>query len=334
MPMTEEDEKEEEEAEEEEEGEEEEGEAEEGEDSDDESDDEEERPFFGALSGRLVSQVLLVFIGVILGVALTEPQRFSVAFIARRGAAVDEVLPPSPPRTVPFDEDEDYDDEEAGEDELDDEYAEMHADWMREQGWEQHIDPASGKPFYYHAPSQVSQWERPTTSPASPMEAGEDELPAGWHSATDPDTGRPYFWSDSDRETTTWAHPGRKPLKAGWEEHCCMAKVSSWLAAALGPWLAATRRHPAQPSWSCRKTLGDLLAPTPPPLTNQALGRRREALLLLLARKRTVKLGASQLERSHAFSRLVSASFIYYLLTYLLPIFRCPGPVPEFPDHL
>ena len=69
MPMTEEDEKEEEEAEEEEEGEEEEGEAEEGEDSDDESDDEEERPFFGALSGRLVSQVLLVFIGVILGVA-------------------------------------------------------------------------------------------------------------------------------------------------------------------------------------------------------------------------------------------------------------------------
>ena len=113
-----------------------------------------------------------------------------------------------------------------------------------------------------------------------------------------------------------------------------MAKVSSWLAAALWPWLAATRRHPAQPSWSCRKTLGDLLAPTPPPLTNQALGRRREALLLLLARKRTVKLGASQLERSHAFSRLVSASFIYYLLTYLLPIFRCPGPVPEFPDHL
>ena len=23
-----------------------------------------------------------------------------------------------------------------------------------------------------------------------------------------------------------------------------------------------------------------------------------------------------------------------YLLTYLLPIFRCPGPLPEFPDHL
>ena len=58
----------------------------------------------------------------------------------------------------------------------------------------------------------------------------------------------------------------------------------------------------------------------------QALGRRREALLLLLARKRTVKLGATQLERSHAFNRLVSASFTYYLLTYLLPIFRCPGP--------
>ena len=207
-----------------------------------------------------------MFIGVILGVALTEPQRFSVAFIAQRGAAVDEVLPPSPPRTVPFDEDEDYDDEEAGEDELDDEYAEMHADWMREQGWEQHVDPASGKPFYYHAPSQVSQWERPTTSPASPMEAGEDELPAGWHSATDPDTGRPYFWSDSDRETTTWSHPGRKPLKAGWEEHCCMAKVSSWLAAALGPWLAATRRHPPQASWSCRNHLGHLLVGSARPL--------------------------------------------------------------------
>ena len=254
----EEEEEEQEEQEEEEEGEE--------EDSDDEEDDEEERLTFGVLSGRLVSQVLLVLIGVILGVALTEPQRFSVAFIARRGAAVDEVLPPSPPRTVPFGEDEDYDEEEAGEDELDDEHAELHAEWMREQGWERHVDPASGKPFYYHAPSQVSQWERPTTSPASPMEAGEDDLPDGWRSATDPDTGRPYFWSDSDRETTTWSHPGRKPLKAGWEEHCCMAKVSSWLAAALGPWLAATRRHPPQPSWSCRNRLGHLLVGSARPL--------------------------------------------------------------------
>jgi hypothetical protein len=218
------------EAEQEEEDEEEKGEEEDS----DEDDDEEERPTFGVPSGRLVSQLLLVLIGVILGLALSQPERFSVAFIAR-GAAVDEMLPPSPPRTVPFDEDDE--DEEAGG--YEDEDDEMHADWMREQGWERHVDPTSGKPFYHHAPSQVSQWERPTTSPASPVEAGEDELPSGWSSATDPDTGQPYYWSDSSRETTTWVHP-RKRLKAGWEEHCSMAKVS-WLVATQ---VAATRRHP------------------------------------------------------------------------------------------
>lgn len=256
----------------------------EGEDSDEE-DDEEEGLTFGVLSGRLVSQVLLVLIGVILGVALTQPERFSVAFIAR-GAAVDEMLPPSPPRTVPFDED--YEDAEADEDE--DEDDEMHADWMREQGWERHVDPTNGKPFYHHAASQVSQWERPTTSPASPAEAGEDELPSGWSSATDPDTGRPYFWSDSSRETTTWVHPRRKLLKAGWEEHCSMAKVSPGSLPPLRP-PAATPR-PTLPSGAERRALADSTAFD----HHQALGRRREALLLPRERNHTVELGASQLE--------------------------------------
>lgn len=225
-------EEEEDEGEEEVEGEEEEG----GEEDSDEEDEEEERLTFGVLSGRLVSQVLLVLIGVILGVALSQPERFSVAFVAR-GAAVDEMLPPSPPRTVPFDED--HEDEEAGEDE--DEDDEMHADWMREQGWERHIDPNNGKPFYHHAASQVSQWERPTTAPASPAEAREDALPSGWSSAADPDTGRPYYWSDSSREITTWVHPGRKLLKAGWEEHRSRAKVSPGSLPPLRPPTATPR---------------------------------------------------------------------------------------------
>ena len=146
-----------------------------------EEEEEEERLSLGVLSGRLGSQVLLVLIGVLLGLALSQPERFSVAFIAR-GEDVDEMLPPSPPRTVPFHED--WEGEEAGEDEEDEE---SNAAWLRQEGWEQHFDPTNGKPFFHHAASKVSQWERPTRparSAAAEAEAGgADELPSGWRSA-------------------------------------------------------------------------------------------------------------------------------------------------------
>ena len=74
--------------------------------------------------------------------------------------------------------------EEAGEDEEDEE---SNAAWLRQEGWEQHVDPANGKPFFHHAASKVSQWERPTRparSAAAEAEAGgADELPSGWRSA-------------------------------------------------------------------------------------------------------------------------------------------------------
>ena len=39
-------------------------------------------------------------------------------------------------------------------------------------GWAQHTDPASGKPFYAHAATGQSQWERPAAAAAAPdMEA-------------------------------------------------------------------------------------------------------------------------------------------------------------------
>ena len=187
----------------EEEEDEEEGDEEEGEEEDDDEDDDEDRPTFGILSGRLFSQILLIAIGILIGLALSQPERFSLAALTRPASAP-RVLPPSPPRTVyatlPADDEEYEADDDEDEAELPD-------------GWEEHHDQQTGRAFYYHAATKTSTWERPSGDGA----AAEDELPAGWTVHKDPGTGRPFYYSETTRESV-WTHPGRR-LPAGWEEH-------------------------------------------------------------------------------------------------------------------
>ena len=147
---------------------------------------------------------MLIAIGILIGLALSQPERFSLAALTRlRPASAPRVLPPSPPRTVyatlPADDEEYEADDDEAEAELPD-------------GWEEHHDQQTGRAFYYHAATKTSTWERPSGDGA----AAEDELPAGWTVHKDPGTGRPFYYSETTRESV-WTHPGRR-LPAGWEE--------------------------------------------------------------------------------------------------------------------
>jgi len=69
-------------------------------------------------------------------------------------------------------------------------------------GWTEHVDPKSGKTYYYNKSTKETSWKKPTASAAP---AG-DELPAGWAEVKDPSSGKTYYYNKSTKETS-WKRP-------------------------------------------------------------------------------------------------------------------------------
>ena len=72
-------------------------------------------------------------------------------------------------------------------------------------GWQQHLDPTSGRPYYCNRQTGMTQWE----VPAEPMQAREagsaKELPHGWI-ALQAEDGRQYF-ANTITGKTQWDPP-------------------------------------------------------------------------------------------------------------------------------
>ena len=63
---------------------------------------------------------------------------------------------------------------------------------QQQNAWEQAVDSASGKPYYYNRVTGQRSWEPP--------------LPTGWHQASDPETGKPYYFH-KDTGVVVWERP-------------------------------------------------------------------------------------------------------------------------------
>lgn len=89
------------------------------------------------------------------------------------------------------------------------------------EGWVEHIDPASGNPYYIHTESGVSTWEKPLPPQGKALKRSmtiaqrEAPLPEGWVESVDAATGKTYY-SHAETGKSTWDKPlppERKALK-------------------------------------------------------------------------------------------------------------------------
>mmetsp|Transcript_15310 Transcript_15310/g.41957 ORF Transcript_15310/g.41957 Transcript_15310/m.41957 type:complete len:306 (-) Transcript_15310:99-1016(-) len=76
-------------------------------------------------------------------------------------------------------------------------------------GWEQVVDPSSGKTYYCNRATGESSWtppQAPAPAPAPAAAPAPTQLPEGWEQATDPASGRPYYFNRSTN-ATSWTPP-------------------------------------------------------------------------------------------------------------------------------
>jgi len=70
-------------------------------------------------------------------------------------------------------------------------------------GWTEHVDPRSGKTYYYNKSTKETSWKKPSAAPAPPPS---DELPPGWAECVDPNSGKTYYYNKTTKETS-WKRP-------------------------------------------------------------------------------------------------------------------------------
>jgi len=74
-------------------------------------------------------------------------------------------------------------------------------------GWEQLLDPRTGRTYYQNHITRTTQWEPPVPLPAAvPVNPASSPLPPGWTENIDPKTGRKYY-SNHITKTTQWERP-------------------------------------------------------------------------------------------------------------------------------
>ena len=100
------------------------------------------------------------------------------------------------------------------------------------EGWEELMDDNYGIPYFYHASSGETVWERPAPAPSMPsppaippplppeprpppaphpvLSSEPNSLPEGWEELMDEDYGIPYFYHASSGETV-WERPAPAP---------------------------------------------------------------------------------------------------------------------------
>lgn len=74
-------------------------------------------------------------------------------------------------------------------------------------GWEQHPDPATGRPYYCNRATGETSWT-PPAMPSGPSGGGGPggNLPPGWEEARDPQSGKTYYFNRATN-TTQWTPP-------------------------------------------------------------------------------------------------------------------------------
>lgn len=105
------------------------------------------------------------------------------------------------------------------------------------EGWQAYMDPASGRPYYYHEATEVYQWEYPEApqpvleqvpeqapaqaqrpAPAEPRY----ELPPGWYDLSEAEGMR--YYADVENEVSRWEPPPSYVHKT-WTRHVDGARV-------------------------------------------------------------------------------------------------------------
>lgn len=93
------------------------------------------------------------------------------------------------------------------------------------EGWEERVDPRTGKTFYVDHINHQTTWKRPTVSSATPQNTSTtgittsstttvaSDLPPPWRMEHDPASGRPFYVNPQTRETR-WERPSAVPAPA------------------------------------------------------------------------------------------------------------------------
>ncbi|XP_053709905.1 rho GTPase-activating protein 15 isoform X4 [Synchiropus splendidus] len=89
---------------------------------------------------------------------------------------------------------------------------------LHPEGWEVHVDQASGQEYFYHPDTGRTTWDNPfldcppdlvpynPSSPRSPLSASPSAWHSDWEQLVDESTGRPYYYNAMSGETS-WEPP-------------------------------------------------------------------------------------------------------------------------------
>jgi len=88
------------------------------------------------------------------------------------------------------------------------------------EGWQEHVDPASGAPYYFNPSTRVSQWERPEAQRQElPLEASAPtRLPPGWRAVMAQDQPDCVYYADVETQASQWDPPPAY-VEYDWKRH-------------------------------------------------------------------------------------------------------------------
>ena len=72
--------------------------------------------------------------------------------------------------------------------------------------WEEHVDPGSGRRFFYNPFTQESSWIKPTSTSSCPPPAPPAKRSDGWTEHRDPASGKLFYFNTESKETS-WHAP-------------------------------------------------------------------------------------------------------------------------------
>ena len=157
--------------------------------------------------------------------------------------------------------------------------------------WEEHVDPSSGKKFFFNPATQETSWTRPNSRAAGYPSSDPARKSDGWTEHRDPASGK-MFYFNTDTKETSWQKPSAASSSDPWTEHVdpdsgrkfyynSTTKESAWMKPSSladrsvgyqkGPHVAKSK--PLAPAAPCSPAVPPPPAsPTRPPIPLQGRG--------------------------------------------------------------